>query len=223
MFWAGASVVHCAEAVSLASQNGKSDMKIGYRCWFLDCDDEDPALRSLLAESLWTGPVYECERPIADEQIGDVYEFGEERRNYGIHSYKSPELIDAAVESEGIGGLLVGVVNNYGLVRIHKNGFRSQYSQILALSRNIKCDVVTRDKHGAATVCSDRADHYITSIFSCDNHVETLRDAYGIYSDRLPIMDLDDIFKGLAKRYHCDIIDSNELYTYEERFRNGSW
>lgn len=197
-------------------------MKIGYRCWFLDCDGDEPILRSLLAESGWEGPIFECDRPIENDEIGDVFELGVENKGYGVHSYNSPEMIEAAVHSEGVGGLLIGVVGNYGLIRIHQRGYRSQYSQVLALSRNIRCDVVTRD-NDVPRFCDKRADHYITDIFSCDEHVATLRKSYGIYEDRLPVKDLDEIFVGLMKRYHCDIIDGNDIYTYGKEYDNGSW
>jgi len=197
---------------------------IGYRLWDIGLDEDKlPKLRALTASYEWNSNVvgkplekivHEMDQdryinPHTNEWESFVYEFNESTDEHesnvideiGYSAYLN--LSSALLESKNWFGypLIVGVVNGYGKIAVHEEGFRSEYQQILAFLPVMPC--TSHEGHnGHLYFYKDYA------IASCEKpqNKDGLLVQYGH----------DKFFKDLATKYDVDLISAEAMVKFSE-------
>jgi hypothetical protein len=199
-------------------------MYIGYRAWNLRFIENDIYLSSLAADFDWLGPVVESgAKPVSfkDESF-DVLSYSH-HSEYGIFSFKNYSTLKEAFEFEDLNGGIKGIIQPFGLVRIHEDGYRSEKAQVLAICDNIGCCFVNY-------VSDDLEPEYCTAKAIITNGIHTF---CGDHRSRFKELDqylfkkrgaipLDDILQKLSVRYGCEIIGEDKMENFKEEYY-GTW
>jgi hypothetical protein len=197
-------------------------MKLGYRAWLPGNNDKNEfRLYSLINEFEWDGPVVGSDKPRKITDIDkEVYSSDEIDPGIGFFSYKNYNRLIMEAYQTGLGGIIRGVVQVFGTVRVHQYGFRSQYSQIIALSDQIGCEFVINRLNGYdAQVCDLDASFIYDKYFFCTNHLNQLKKSVYYYEPGKEIY-LPEFLRKVANFYQCDIMTDKEI---REIGKNGYW
>jgi hypothetical protein len=193
-------------------------MLVGYRAWLPEVDNiGDPILKSFVADYRWEGPVAEGSKPLKDFGEEDSFTSSERDEGYGFFSLSKFFHLSNMLFDEDMQDSIMGVVQPYGLIQRHRDGFRSQRAQVVALCSRVKC---------ALARCDESVDAWIVHANNvkmtgvCSNHLGVLNTAWmkTLCGDNPRLIDHNEYIQGLAKRYHCEILDYNEFKKAEEYY-----
>lgn len=191
---------------------------IGYRFWHLDLDEKKmPLLRSATASYDWT-------QNTVGETLDSLYEVDCKKHSYfdketngWVKITYNPDAEEYYIPNIGFWGFnslsrtkleafeydipnVVGIVNGFGKIHIHENGFRSEFCQILGFSNKIPCMFHMENKANVYFY-----DEY--GVCYCDQHEkeEILKPKPRVQYGH------DKILKDLSNRYEAPILSDHEM------------
>lgn len=97
---------------------------IGYRAWYLSADGDGAALRSVMSDFKWLGPVSRADGKPSPWDPWKSYEGQSGEQVFGIYAYDKPQ------EAIGLTGEVYGRVSLSGTVVVHERGYRAEVATI---------------------------------------------------------------------------------------------
>lgn len=196
-------------------------MLIGFRAWIPRLDsNSNPILKSFVADHYWEGPVCEGKRPLAQLDKESSFYSSEKDEGFGFFSLSEFNYLAKMLFDEDMEDSIMGVVQPYGLVQNHRDGYRSERAQVVALCDHVKCALGSCDESVDMWIVHND-DMKMTGV--CSGHTGILNATWmkSLCGDNPRIIEHSQYMKGLSIRYHCDIIKYNEFINSKENY--GSW
>jgi hypothetical protein len=196
-------------------------MIIAFRAWIPTLKvDHTPILKSFVANYYWEGPVVEGSKPTANIDNHELTVDSNTNEEFGFFSFSSFSSLPEMLFEEDMEDSIMGVVQPFGLVQHHEQGYRSSSLQVIALCDRVKCALGRCDESVEVWVAHKQNDR-ITGV--CSNHIGIINAKWmqSLCGENPLMIDHSQYMKGLAFKYHCEILDYNQLKKAKENY--GSW
>lgn len=192
-------------------------MLVAFRAWKpLMYSDNKPILKSFIADYYWETPVADGDKPsdIVDEANSYSYKRNEK---FGFFSYSSFKALSNMMYEEDLEDSISGIVQPFGLVQHHKNGYRSQRAQMIALCDRVKCALGRCDESVDVWIVHED-NTKITGV--CSDHLGIINAKWmkSLCGDNPTYMDHSQYMSDLSTRYHCDIVNYNQFKNFKENY-----
>jgi hypothetical protein len=192
-------------------------MLIAFRAWRpLMFSDGTPILKSFIADYYWEGPVSEGSKPSDVVNEANSYSYKRDEK-FGFFSYTKFESLSNMLHEEDLEDSISGVVQPFGLVQHHRNGYRSQRAQMIALCDRVKCALARCDNSVETWIVHENKIG-ITGV--CSDHLGIMNASWmkSQCGDNPEYIDHSKYLSDLALRYHCDIVNYDELKNFKENY-----